>query len=279
MAARFVCPAAQLGALADRWGAGDGAPLVVAAIGGGGGDLAALLQQTREDVTAAVAAGRPGVVVDQIEVRLPPAVVAGGSPAVQETVERLCDLIRPLAHPAVMLAVEAPVAGAEPPTVAAAIAGIAAHNRRAAQHGELPVAFKMRCGGLSASAVPSPAEVAAALIAGRDDGVAVKATQGLHHPFRRPDAALGTATHGFVNLLAAAALARAAALAEGEIVELLDDRRPEHFVLGAESLTWRGFTATVNDLAATRRHALMSFGSCSFAEPQDDLVALGWLPL
>ena len=69
--------------------------------------------------------------------------------------------------------------------------------------------FKLRCGGLEAAAFPSPEQVAFTLDTCRSAGVPLKFTAGLHHPLRHLDPGLQTPMHGFVNVLAAGALAHA----------------------------------------------------------------------
>jgi hypothetical protein len=278
---RFVCPATWLSELAATWGDRSDTPLVVAAIGGGGDTLAALLERTAHDVSAiaaAQAAAGRRIIVDQLEVKLPPDLLAARDPReVAVAIGRLRALLEPALPPFALLAVEAPVAGAPPEEAAAAAAGVAAHNRAEAVPGRTPACLKARCGGLAAAAVSTPAELAAAVAACRDRGVALKATQGLHHPFRRRDAALGADTHGFVNLMAAAALAVAKGLAAADLEAVLRDGDPAHFAFADDGLAWGRHRLTLAELAAGRRHGVLSFGSCSLAEPRDDLAALGLL--
>lgn len=117
---------------------------------------------------------------------------------------------------------------------------------------------KVRCGP-----TPPPVEDLAELVRScREHGVPFKATAGLHHAVRQ----LGQ--HGFVNLLAAAIFAdEESALAE-------DDA--EAFRVDADAFRWRDRTASVEDVRRGRE-LFVAFGSCSFSEPVDDLIALGFL--
>jgi hypothetical protein len=129
---------------------------------------------------------------------------------------------------------------------------------------------KIRCGGDS---VPSIEAVAAFVAACRDAGVRFKATAGLHHPIR-----LGE-RHGFLNLLAAAVFAHADGLGEEELVALLSEEDPAAFTVGADGLAVHPRHADAAAIEAARAELFAAYGSCSFAEPVDDLTALGVLPL
>jgi hypothetical protein len=105
----------------------------------------------------------------------------------------------------------------------------------------------------------------------------MKATAGLHHPLPRFDPGVGARMHGFVNLLVAGVLAHARGLHVERIAELLDDADPASFVFTDDELRWRGVAASTEQVREARRTAVLSFGSCSFDEPRDDLRALGWM--
>jgi hypothetical protein len=113
-------------------------------------------------------------------------------------------------------------------------------------------------------------------------GVPWKATAGLHHPLRAEHAltyaegAPRAVMHGFLNVFAAAAFARAgASLADLEGV--LGEGDPLALRLGGDGLAWRHLRVSTDDLAETRRAFATSFGSCSFAEPVAELRSLGVL--
>lgn len=134
---------------------------------------------------------------------------------------------------------------------------------------------KIRTGGITEDAFPSAEAVAAFIRVCKEAGVPFKATAGLHHPLRcvrpltyEPNAAVGT-MHGFVNVFVAAALV-------DDAEEILCETDPTAFSFNDEGATWRGRRASVDELKAMRQFAI-SFGSCSFEEPIDDLKELGWL--
>jgi hypothetical protein len=134
---------------------------------------------------------------------------------------------------------------------------------------------KLRCGGLTAAAFPSVADVAAFVACAQRNRVPFKATAGLHHPVRHLNAATGFTMHGFLNLLAAAALAPR--VDETALQRIVAEEEPAAFEFDEESFSWRGERIGVRELALTRREAFVAYGRCSFAEPVDDLTALGIL--
>jgi hypothetical protein len=134
---------------------------------------------------------------------------------------------------------------------------------------------KVRCGGASPAAFPSPDELAGFVHAAVAAGLPCKATAGLHHPFRHWDGDLEVWQHGFVNLLAAVQAAVGGAGVD-EIAGVLDLTDDAAFRFGPDGLAWGSAFDGVDPVRV--RAALRSYGSCSFAEPTADLVALGVLP-
>jgi hypothetical protein len=119
---------------------------------------------------------------------------------------------------------------------------------------------KVRCGG---AIVPSVEQLARFVRACREQGVVFKATAGLHHALP-----IG-GEHGLLNLLAAVAF--------GDEDAALSETDPAAFELDADSFRWRGREVAPMELARTRRELFASVGSCSFAEPIDELRVLGVL--
>jgi hypothetical protein len=130
------------------------------------------------------------------------------------------------------------------------------------------LAAKIRCGGATADAFPDDETVAEFIHACRRHGVAFKATAGLHHPFRTRDESLGVLQHGFVNLLAATVL--------DDVEAIVAEEDPEAFAIAPDGLRWRGEWASREEIEEARG-LFTAFGSCSFTEPVEDLVAFGVL--
>lgn len=139
------------------------------------------------------------------------------------------------------------------------------------------VGLKLRTGGVTADAFPPPGVVAGVMLACLRAGVRLKFTAGLHHPVRLFHDSVGTTMHGFINVFAAGVLARAHGLDEHAVAEILGSETPADFAFDDYGLRWKTLHAARQRVDEVRRDGLISFGSCSFDEPRDDLRALGWL--
>jgi uncharacterized metal-binding protein len=88
---------------------------------------------------------------------------------------------------------------------------------------------------------------------------------------------VGVLSHGFVNLLAAAAIAHSRRASSSELAEVIAEEGERAFALDGGELRWRDVVVDAAGIAAARRELFLSIGTCSFREPVDDLVALGVL--
>lgn len=138
---------------------------------------------------------------------------------------------------------------------------------------------KIRTGGLTAEAIPPAADVAAFIISCAERRLPFKATAGLHHPLRG-DYPLTYAAdseraemHGFLNVLMAAALAWHG---DRDIEPVLLERDPAAFSFD-DRAGWRGRFLDAARIREARRDFMHAIGSCSFAEPVDELQAMGLL--
>lgn len=133
---------------------------------------------------------------------------------------------------------------------------------------------KVRCGGASASDVPSAGELASFVHECTQQSIAWKATAGLHRPIRHGDAAAGFAMHGFLNLLCAAVFAKMGADIE-TLRAMLEEEDPSAFALDAAGLRAGDLHASLDDISNARRRHFVAYGSCSFEEPTHELTAMG----
>jgi hypothetical protein len=152
------------------------------------------------------------------------------------------------------------------------LAAISASGRRA----------KIRTGGETADKFPTAHDVIEFIRLCAASGVPFKATAGLHHPLRsihrltyQPDSPSGI-MHGFLNVFLASAFLQAGMqtkLAE----QLLEEKSAQALHFDGDGITWQHHRITQDEIASTRRNFAMSFGSCSFTEPIDDLRSLDLL--
>lgn len=143
----------------------------------------------------------------------------------------------------------------------------------------LDAGAKIRTGGLTADAHPTPAQVARFLKACRAAEVPFKATAGLHHPCRHLATDVGCMQFGFLNVFVAGCLLwRDERMDEAELEKVLCEERASAFEFGPTGLAWRNRFLKFDEIADARERFAHSFGSCSFEEPLADLRALGLLP-
>lgn len=142
---------------------------------------------------------------------------------------------------------------------------------------------KIRTGGTTREDFPPTREIVRFVRTCTAANVPFKATAGLHHPIRcyRPltyaaDAPKGT-MHGFLNTLLMTGYARDSyrvALLE----ELMEEEFDEAFAFRDDGVGWRGeYFLSAGQLELLRKKGMISFGSCSFTEPVEDLQGLGLL--
>lgn len=259
---RFICPVSRLeellGVLAPTMTVGEES-WRLAVTAGWLGDLSAHAGSMRafEDTAGSAAT------VDLVEVRVPPG-TAADTGALDEAAR---DILR--AYRAVV-AFEIPWDDAVD-TAFDALAAVRADVGRA-------LLVKIRCGGLTAESFPPSEAVARFLLQAEERSLPVKATAGLHHPFRHTDPETGFTHHGFVNLLAAAALTAAGAHI-GTVTGALSETDPDVFEIAPAGISWRDHRAGRDALDAVRSKLFVGYGSCSFTDPVEDLTGLGVLPL
>jgi len=256
MLGRFIIPAQRLEELEPHLVLFS-EPLQIIALGKGGRSEDEYLKNLNQDLTSIKsfrAAQGAAVSVDSFEVRLPPLPVT--NVFIANVANQLREAELKQSHEfAVDDHLELTMAA-----LAAADAGA-----------------KLRCGGVTADAVPAPEQVARFIVAARDAGVPVKFTAGLHHPVRHFSDDIQTEMHGFLNLYVGGMLAHTTSSEWQELASIIADQSPDAFALTGVGVEWRGRLVRSEDAARLRENSLLGQGSCSFAEPVADLHDMGWL--
>jgi hypothetical protein len=135
---------------------------------------------------------------------------------------------------------------------------------------------KVRTGGVTPAAFPEPAAIVRFVAACLAAEIPFKATAGLHHlrtgAYRLTYAQdSGTAPmFGYLNLFAAVAVLRDGA-SPGDAERALLEGDAGALRLETEALVWENRRIDARMLTDVRRTSLISFGSCSFREPLDEL--------
>lgn len=138
---------------------------------------------------------------------------------------------------------------------------------------------KVRTGGTERSAFPAARDLLSFLVACQRENVAFKATAGLHHPIRgsyrltyQPNSESGT-MYGFLNLFVAASLLHKGE-AEATVLAALEESDARGFEFSDGAIAWKGHRIDSSELRGIRSAFAISFGSCSFREPIDELTRL-----
>ncbi|MEM1117089.1 MAG: hypothetical protein AAGJ11_11330, partial [Bacteroidota bacterium] len=268
MLGRFIVPAHRLGEMAPHADRFTGSPLRLSVLGlapeadGADAWLDAAVRTvgTARDTTAA----HPALVGDRFEIRVPTPLACDP--------DRLGDALSELDEAFQADAADPPRAALEVTldaldAVGAAASAIADANGRASRPA---FALKFRCGGVTPDLVPEIGALSTAIEVAHEAGVPFKATAGLHHPLPNHDAAVGTRIFGFLGVFGGGILARVHGLSTDDIAEILDDERAASWSFD-DGLRWRSLSASAGQVAEAREAFALSFGSCSFDEPRDDL--------
>lgn len=139
---------------------------------------------------------------------------------------------------------------------------------------------KIRTGGVTADAFPSTDAIIKFMRICIAANVPFKATAGLHHPLRctkpltyETNPPIGT-MHGFFNLFLSACSLRQD-LNNSFVHRLMNEFEGSNFEFGEDEIRWANQSIPTSTIALVRAKNAVSFGSCSFLEPIEDLQSLG----
>ena len=138
---------------------------------------------------------------------------------------------------------------------------------------------KVRTGGVTREAFPQSTDLVRFMARCIGANVPFKCTAGLHHALRAeyrltytPDSLSGV-MFGFLNVFLTATLLRSG-LPASDAEQVLQESSPQAFQVGEREISWQGHRLDNAALRAAREKTIISFGSCSFTEPLEDLQAL-----
>jgi hypothetical protein len=153
--------------------------------------------------------------------------------------------------------------------------------------------IKLRCGGIVKEAFPSVEQMAAMIQTCALIGIPMKCTAGLHHPIRHFADEYDTYMHGFINTFGAGVFTSNFPNPVNSqerfrmfimLSHMIGDRKGDNFDFENQGMVWkvgddRGaiFEFNKESISNCRKNGMVSYGSCSFQEPIDDLKQLGWM--
>ena len=135
--------------------------------------------------------------------------------------------------------------------------------------------FKLRCGGIKADMFPEPSFVSNAILNCMKNDIPMKFTAGLHHPIRHYNDSVNTKMYGFFNIFIGGMLAQKFDLNNDQLIEILTDENQQNFIFNEDEFKWKNYKITNEEIEQFRSKNFISYGSCSFDEPREDLTNLG----
>jgi hypothetical protein len=287
MLSRFICPAARLRELKMYKDTlfSDGEPFNFSVLGRSGKNKTEFLSGLGKDlelIREFIEFNENRVVIDVFETRLPEDITRGDNVyAISQFLNTVAAALEENAPIELTVYYETNFINFGKfweKALRSTVNGIAEHNRYIQRTGKLirykNVGFKMRCGGVEPQSYPTPEQVAVAIDACANLRLPLKATAGLHHPIRHFNQDEKIIMHGFLNVFGAVILAEAHHLEASQIQEIIEDEDTSNFMFTRRAFAWKNLRASVDEIKTAREKYAVSFGSCSFDEPREDLRAL-----
>jgi hypothetical protein len=271
MLSKFIIPASRLDELTTLMnGMKIEGTIPFSVLGSGGNTIAEFNKNFETDIDNIknFTVSHGGLVsIDAMEVRLPKEIIE------QEQEDDMLDLMISVSdklenalNKTVPVFYEAPLAENHETTIIRVVETLAALNKNCG--------FKLRTGGTEPSAFPSAEVIAFAIISCCEFGVPMKCTAGLHHPIKHYNEGVKSDMYGFFNIFGAGVLAYTSNLDELEIIEIINDEDPSEFIFSEDGFEWNEIEVTNAQIKEARENFMLSYGSCSFDEPIEDLKML-----
>lgn len=271
MLGKFIIPATRLGELTELMKDMKIEGTIPFSVLGTGGDTVekfnANLEADTSNITSFISAHGKTVSIDAMEVRLPKDLLA------QEDNDDMLDLMISVTDKLektlsreIPIFYEASLDETYESIIVRVVESIASLNKGCG--------YKLRTGGVEASAFPAAEVIAFAIMSCCEFGVPMKCTAGLHHPVRHYNEGVKSYMHGFLNIFGAGILAAVSDFDEEELLEIINDEDPYEFIFKEEGFEWNETEVPNAEITEAREKFMISYGSCSFDEPIDDLKTL-----
>jgi hypothetical protein len=259
-------------------------PLQFSLLGSGGKNIDEFVKTLETDLKLLlefVEYHQNSVTVDAYEARFPEELIEESNPIrITEFLNKVAEIIGSRTPNKIMPFYEGAFLGEWSKTIEAIVEGISYHNIHVQSKPivkYLPAGYKLRCGGVEPYMYPSPEQIAFVILSCKRHQIAMKATAGMHHPLRHFNETEQVKMHGFLNVFGAAILAQNHDLNLDRIQSIIEDEEIKNFIFTDSEFKWNDLSVTSNQINKAREQNMISFGSCSFDEPREDLQSLGLL--
>lgn len=275
MLSRFICPVKLFKQL-ENLSFESGEKIHLSVLGRGGYNIQDFNENLSEDIKiwkGFVDNNGKRFATDSFEIKLPDELITEhNSGIVSDFADKLSEKIKSEFDFPVFMFLEGQIGSEWQKNIKCLIDGINIRNKKHHDAG-----FKLRTGGEEANSFPDPGQISFAIRECLDRSVPMKCTAGLHHPFRHFDKNIGTYMHGFVNVFGAGIIAMRHNISDSDLKEILSDENPDNFNFSDEYFSWKDWKASIQEIVLARKDLMLSFGSCSFDEPVEDLKNLNLL--
>jgi len=276
MLSNFICPAGKLSELTGlmKHVLGDRNSIVpLSVIGSSGNNLKQTLGNFETDIRLIDEFNKlhsSHASVNAYELRLPDELSAdSGAGKMLDTLDKINYTLQETLKQAVPCFFEAALTNDFHYCISKIAEVTAVHNLKGFNCG-----LKLRTGGTEAAAFPSVEQVAYTIFTCLEQKIPMKCTAGLHHPVRHYNESVSAKMHGFLNVFGAGILGYTHSLEQKQLIEIIEDEYSYNFDFSLDGFVWNGVTVSEEKIHEAREKLMISYGSCSFDEPIDDLKTI-----
>lgn len=278
---KFICPAKQLSALSEliKNDSENSNSFSVSILGRSGSNAEEFIKGTAEDVALMaqfLQTTKSKFLTDAFELKFPDDLVLENNvDAMYEVMNSTSAILKENISFPVKIFFELALKNDWKASVNNFASALKRHNEYFGQDENFPRSgFKLRTGGVEASAFPSPEQIAYVINTCYENQLPLKFTAGLHHPIRHYNDSVKTKMHGFLNVFGAGVLLYGNDLIEQDLIDILSDEDSDNFKFDDNNFRWKEFKSPIKVIENARKNFVISYGSCSFDEPREDLVSV-----